>query len=91
MNEKKDAIYKGGDKAIARSELTKALEGNNEFAPLDTATVASAFSTSPIVDDNTFTPTEDVYEARKSGKGRVLVAPAGVAMSKARAKALGLL
>ncbi len=89
-NKPKDAIYKGGDKAIARSELSKALDGNNEFAPEGSVTVASVFNTKPV-DDNTFTPSEDVYEDRKNGKGRVLVAPAGVAMPKARAKALGLL
>ncbi len=88
-NKPKDTIYKGGDKAIARSELTKALEGNNEFAP-ENVTVASVFNTTPV-DDNTFTPSDDVYEDRKNGKGKVLVAPAGVAMPKARAKALGLL
>jgi hypothetical protein len=41
-------------------------------------------------DIRTFTPADDIYEALKSGRGRVIVAHAGVAMPWSRLVELGL-
>lgn len=41
-------------------------------------------------DIRTFTPTDDIYEALKNGRGRVIVAHAGVAMPWSRLIELGL-
>jgi hypothetical protein len=41
-------------------------------------------------DIRTFTPADDIYEALKSGRGRAIVAHAGVAMPWSRLVELGL-
>lgn len=70
-----DALYKGGDKALKRSELAQATE------PMESDLQPNA--------PETFTPQNDVVEALKSG-GYKVVARAGVAIPIDTARALGL-